>query len=148
MRVDKFTAVIVLVLVSVSGCVQTQEPPEQPPDFETISRGGFGGLDEQGDYVIDSEGEWSELLNRTRIRFQEPPAIDFSRSTVIAVFLGTRSTGGYTIEIKDIAETDDEVTVYVEETSPGPGENVIMAVTQPYHIVKTKKITKEVIFER
>ncbi len=139
---------IVILFVLVSGCIQTQEPPKQPPDLETISRSGFGGLNEQGDYVINSEGEWSELLNRTRIRFQEPPSIDFSKNTVIAVFLGTRSTGGYTIEIKDIVETDDEVMVYVEETSPGPGENVIMAVTQPYHIVKTKKITKEVVFER
>ena len=145
--IKKLFSVLVLPVL-VSGCVQTQEPPKQPPDFETISRGTFGGLDEQGDYVINSEGEWSELLNRTQIRFQEQPAIDFSKSTVIAVFLGTRSTGGYTIEIKDIVETDDEVMVYVEETSPGPGENVIMAVTQPYHIVKTKKITKEVVFER
>lgn len=138
----KITLIVLIFLILViSGCVGKQL------SFETIYLGGLGGVSERGDYVINSQEEWSELFNKTRTPY-EIPTMDFSKNTVIAVFMGARSTGGHTIKITNIVEMDDKVIVYVKEGSPGPGEIVTMAFTYPNHIVKTQKITKEVIFQR
>jgi hypothetical protein len=82
-----------------------------------------------------------------RFPIPELPTIDFSSSTIIAVFMGEFNTGGYSIEIKEIREYQDRIVVKVEKTYPPPGSPVTQAFTQPYHIVKTKKILKSVIFE-
>ncbi len=60
--------------------------------------------------------------------------------------MGIKSTGGYSIQVTKVTEGQDTVTVYVKETTPKPGQRVTMALTAPYRIVKTQKITKPVVF--
>jgi hypothetical protein len=119
--------------------------------FETISQGCCCGIGERENYVVDSQNEWTELWNRTfsdRLPPVEAPVIDFSKYTVIAVYQGTHGTGGYSIEVTLIVRGFVRATVYVVESSPGSGAFVTQALTQPYHIVKTPRITGEIIFER
>ena len=74
--------------------------------------------------------------------------INFNDEMIIAVFQGGHSSGGYSIKIKRINEKENSVEVFVKETSPSPLSGVTDALTQPYHIVKTKRVDKEVIFKR
>lgn len=67
---------------------------------------------------------------------------------VIAVFQGNHSTGGYAIKITQTVEKENSVEVFAKETSPSPDSMVTQAFTQPYHIVKTKRVDKEVLFKR
>jgi hypothetical protein len=76
-----------------------------------------------------------------------PPEVDFSANTVIAVFMGEASTGGYALRIYDIVETESSVIVKMEKTEPGPTCIVPQVLTQPYHMVQIAKTEKPVTFE-
>jgi hypothetical protein len=79
---------------------------------------------------------------------QDPlPVVDFSKTTIIAVFMGRCPTMGYEIEIKEIIDTGLSVVVRVEKTHPGERCLVGEAITSPFHIVKVDKIGKCLVFD-
>ena len=45
--------------------------------------------------------------------------------------MGRKNTGGYSINIKSVNVKDKNVTITVEETSPGPNDSVTTAFTYP-----------------
>ncbi len=119
--------------------------------FETISKQSYSGHNSSQNYVITETSQWSNLwdiVHSTMTPKPDLPNVNFNNEMVIAVFQGSRLTGGYNIEITKIIEEENFVEVYVKETSPSPGDIVTQALTQPYHIVKTKRVDKKVIFKR
>lgn len=88
---------------------------------------------------------WQEHM----ANLSNPPAvpdIPFNQETVIAVFLGARPTGGYSISIDTVEETSDSTVVSVTVTIPGPAAIVTQAFTSAYHFVKMPKTQKVVSF--
>ena len=61
--------------------------------------------------------------------------------------MGEFNTGGYKIEIKEIAGMPQSVIVKVEKTYPSSGDLLTEAFSQPYHIVKMDRVYKEITFE-
>jgi len=119
-------------------------------EFQTIEKGYYSGHTNSAYHVINTETEWADVWNQHRsISWpqQSPPKINFSDTTVIAVFMGEFSTGGYGIEIEEIFNMPKSTIVKVEKTYHGAGCIVTQALSQPYHIVRTNKIDKEIIFE-
>lgn len=109
--------------------------------FETIDKGAFSAHTERNSYVIKEKAEWVRLwdMHTENIDPSPPlPEVDFSSFMVLAVFRGQFNTGGYSTEITKIANLKDRIKVTVVETDMGPGM-VLDVLTQPYHIVKTKK---------
>ncbi|MEM3704112.1 MAG: protease complex subunit PrcB family protein [Candidatus Bathyarchaeia archaeon] len=118
--------------------------------FKTISKGVWSGHTSQSYYVIQDADEWARVWNEHQQIFtpqRSPPDIDFSEATVIAVFMGQCPTTGYSIEVREVIDTGLAVIVKVEKTYPGRGCIVGEALTNPYHIVQTGKISRNVIFE-
>lgn len=119
-------------------------------EYQTVSKGYYSGHKQPAYYVIRNEDEWAEVWNQHQSISSPqlpPPKVNFSESTIIAVFMGEFSTGGYGIEITEILDTNRSVVVEVEKTHPGKGCVVTMALSQPYHVVRTEKIDKEVTFD-
>ncbi len=119
-------------------------------EFQTVSKGYSSGHTESTFYVIQDEGEWIEVWSQHQSIFSPqlpPPEVNFSESTIIAVFMGEFSTGGYGIEIIEVIDMNQSVMIKVEKTYPGEGCIVTMAFSQPYHIVRIDKIDKEATFD-
>ena len=124
--------------------------PTRTMEFQTIDKGYHSGYANNAYYVINDAGEWADVWNQhTQLMLPEkpPPEVDFSKSTIIAVFMGECSTGGYEIEVQEIIDTGPSVVVKVEKTYPGKRCIVIEVLSQPYHMVKVDKIDKYVIFK-
>lgn len=152
---------ILIAVVLISGCVQAPAHPanltsqtEKEIPFETIEKGEYSGYTEKANLVINDEETFFKLWRNYTSIFGCPtcgalvtPKISFSNETIIAVFMGEKNTGGYSISIERISNEGDMVFVFVKETSPQPGDLVTQALTQPYHIVKTEKVTKQVKFQ-
>ena len=136
-------------LYAVNNQVDDEVSGIRQMEFQTIEKGYFSMHKSPAYYVIQNEDEWTNVWNSHDISIPQrsPPEVNFSESTVIAVFMGEFNTGGYGIEIKNILDIDHLVVVKVEKTYPGKGCCVIEAFTHPYHIVKTDKVYKEITFE-
>jgi hypothetical protein len=114
--------------------------------FTTIAQGHQSQMEESREAVARTPAEWAALWKGHRTG--KPPDVDFTRSMVIAVFLGTRPTAGFAVEITGIEKKGAEVIVTYRERSPGADELVAQVMTAPFHIVKTDQHAGSVRFER
>jgi len=64
----------------------------------------------------------------------------------LAVFVGVRPTGGYAVDILDVARTDGAVAVTYRETMPAPDAVVTQALSAPYRILLVQPSDDPVVF--
>ena len=113
-----------------------------------IDKGTMSNMDDARQASAHSVEEWSKLWTlhageRTR------PAVDFTREVVVAVFMGTRPTAGFSIEITRVREEGPALVVTYKETRPAPGGVTAQVLTSPFHIVAVPRgATTDVKFER
>ncbi len=123
---------------------------EKELNLETIASGAVSGHKWAQNYVITDEVSWNNLWRTTYSNttpMPELPKIDFSKEMVLAIYLGKKNTGGFNTFVEGVYEYDDHVLVSARKTTPQPGRNVIMITTEPYTIVKTERVDKEVTFD-
>ena len=89
--------------------------------------------------LATSQNDLQNLWSRAYGTMTSPPpvpSVDFSRSSVAAVFLGTRSSGGYSVDVQNVAVENGEVYLDVAVTEPAPGTLTTQALTNPWVMVR------------
>jgi VWFA-related protein len=125
----------------------SRAPQESPmPEMQTLDRGLMSGLEEPRQAVVRDEAEW-EALWKAHAPNRPRPRVDFATQAVVAVFLGSRMTGGYDVTVTRIEPEGDGATVYYRETRPRPGDMTAQVITSPFHIVATGPFTGSVRFQ-
>jgi hypothetical protein len=115
-----------------------------PP--RTLDRGSESQLDDARQAVAKSAEEWRRLW--TQHAGERPrPNVDFGREMVVGVFLGSRPTAGFTIEVVGAREEKGALVVQYRETRPAAGGVTAQVLTSPYHIVAVPRHA-DVKFER
>lgn len=107
--------------------------------FQTIDRGKYSAIEDPLAEVYRTEADFASFWARhMRNTWEAPPVpvVDFASQIVVAVFRGTKSSGGYGVEVTSVDEEDGHLTVNFLTSDPSPGDMTSMALTQPYHIVK------------
>ncbi len=66
---------------------------------------------------------------------------------IVTIAMGSRSTGGYSIEVIKVQNEDGHVAIYVKETSPGIGDVVTQAFTYPIAQVSFKNDPGDLIIK-
>lgn len=123
----------------VAGCAR----PVAAVEFQTLSQGTQSGIQEQTAVLIADPERWKAHWERHAKVFvpaPPPPPVDFDTSSLVAVHLGERRTGGYTVSIAAINREEGHLRVTAVERRPAPGAVVTMALTQPYHIVLIPRV--------
>lgn len=105
-------------------------------DFKAEWVGHYCGIKKAERSVIRDENTWRALWKRMGI---SAPVIDFKREMALAVFMGERRTGGYSIRILGYSIRKKRIIVKYQETAPPRGAMVTLALTQPHHIVLIEK---------
>jgi hypothetical protein len=111
-------------------------------------QGAYSAQDKPKREIVRDVKGWESLwraMKGKRVPLPELPEVDFQKHMVIGAFMGSRSTGGYSVHITRI-EQNDKIVVTVRETAPGPGDMVTMALTAPYHVVLVPHSEKPVEF--
>jgi hypothetical protein len=121
-----FTAPVTYSTIG-SGGVQT----------EPLADGAYADIKEGTRTVLRSEEAYADFwarLHANRSSVPEPPTVDFDEQVVVAVVLGERRSGGYTVEIDDVSGTSSGDRLQVSYTETVPGENcvVTLALTSPW----------------
>ena len=117
------------------------------PAVETIAREAMSNVEEPREAVARTAAEWTTLWRR-HAGDTPAPAVDFAKRTVVAVFLGTRSTAGYTVEITGTRQQGGALVVAWREGRPDPGHVTAQIITSPAHIASVPKFAGEIRFEK
>jgi len=76
------------------------------------------------------------------------PEIDFGREMVVGVFLGSRNSAGYAVEIVSVEAQPGAVVVRYHETAPARAAITAQIITSPYHLAAVPKTEGAVRFEK
>ncbi len=123
---------------------------ERAVEIVSLAQGTYSGVTDERVDVVTDEASFARLWREAHsgmVPAPEPPAVDFSSEIVVFVFMGTRTTGGYAIEVTGAVETAAELRVSVSRREPGPEDFVTMAITSPYHVVAIERREKPVTVE-
>ena len=69
---------------------------------------------------------------------------DIGNSNYVILNMGEKNTGGYSIGIEKVEETDKNIIITVKETSPAKDAMVMQVITYPYTVVRIHS-KKEII---
>ena len=103
--------------------------------FTTIQRGELSGIEERREAVVRTAAEWSALWKQHQPG-QKPPAVDFTRFMAAGVFLGSRPSGGFSVEVTGVEREGADLVVTYRESKPDPKMMVTQMLTSPFHIVR------------
>jgi len=134
-------ATIILLAASLAGNGLAPVP------FTTISQSEQSGIEEARQVVVRTPEEWKALWKEHGTG-QPMPAVDFTKSMVIGVFLGSRSTAGYRVTISGIESAGAGVAVSYREDRPGGRDILAQVITFPHHLVRVDRVAGEVKFAR
>ena len=126
-----------------------QAAPAAPPRIamRTIDKGAQSNVEDAKRATVRTAQEWAKLwVGHAPDRAQ--PAVDFSREMVVGVFLGSRPTAGYDVEIVGVQEEPAGLVVQYRETTPAAGAMTAQVLVMPYHIVAVPARAGAVRFEK
>lgn len=117
------------------------------PPITTIEKGAESAIDSSRQVTARTPAEWAALWHAHS--WDRPqPAVDFTRDMVVGVFMGTRPTAGFGVEIVGTRQEDGALVVQYRETHPSRDAMTAQIITSPYHLAAIPTFTGEVKFEK
>jgi hypothetical protein len=120
----------------------------QPPGVEMIVTDNNSNAEELRTAVAWTPGEWAALWRAHAGLLKPAPVVDLTKRTVVAVFLGTRPTAGYTVEIVGTKQEGKTLVVEWRETRPKEGLLLAQVLTSPAVIASIPKFSGDVGFRK
>ena len=117
------------------------------PPLRSLDKGTQSGISTARQATARDLDQWTALW-RAHASDRPRPTVDLSREMVVGVFMGTRPTAGFAVEIQGYQEEGHEVIVRYRETSPARGALAAQMLTSPYHLVVIPTRAGEVKFEK
>ncbi len=117
--------------------------------FEVIREVNYGGYEESKVWVIQNNEDYQTVMNKVYENLDQRPVVpdvDFTKSTLIAVFMGAKKSDGYSIQVENINSDNKTMTVNVKETSSGKNCKVGSVMTHPFQIIKINKFNELIKF--
>lgn len=139
-------SILVVLLASCNSSKKVMMKGTQIKYIEVLS-GGQSNVGKASNVIINSKKELEEIyatINKNRTPSFIIPVIDFSKETVIALFMGSKSSGGYSTYIKQIEVQSKTISITIEKKYPTG--MVISVLTQPFYIAKIPKSNKSIVF--
>ena len=118
-----------------------------PPPLRTVGKGPMSAIDQPRQVTVRSAPEWGALWKENGAQAPLPP-VDFSREMVVGVFVGTRPTAGYGVEIVRAIGNSSTLVVEYVETAPSRDTITAQVLTAPYHLAAIPKRDGTVTFKK
>jgi protease stability complex PrcB-like protein len=114
--------------------------------LRVLEKGDQSNVDEARQVALRTAAEWKTLW-RQHSPDRDQPRVDFGRDMVVGVFLGSRTTAGFSVEIVSALVEQGVLVVRFRETRPQSDRIVAQVITSPYHLVAVPRHSGEVRFE-
>jgi PrcB C-terminal len=116
------------------------------PPFQTVARDMMSQVDMPRQVVVRTPAEWTALWRQHSTA--DVPAVDFASRTVVAVFLGSRMSAGFSAEFVRTQEAGGVLTVYWTERRPDRGDITAQVITSPMHAAAIPRFAGEIRLEK
>lgn len=120
--------------------------------FEVLASGSqAAGVDEPTWRLINDEAALRSMWNQvhgSQLTVPETPTVDFSRSSVLGLLLGSKPTGGYGVDIVRMTLEDGDVYADVRFTEPDADSFTTQAFTSPWLLARVLRTNLEAIWLR
>jgi hypothetical protein len=130
-----------LWMLIVSVLLQGDGPPR------VLDKGDQSNVDDTRQVVARTAVEWTTLW-RQHSPDRPRPTVDFARDMVAGVFLGSRPSAGFAIDIVSARYEHGALVVRYRETIPPPGAIAAQVITSAYCIVALPRRDGDVRFDR
>lgn len=117
------------------------------PVAETVVRDMMSNVEEPKQVAAQTDAEWAALW-KLHAGDKALPKVDLKTRTVVAVFLGTRTSAGYSVEITATHPKNGVLIVDWEERRPAPGTVSAQVITSPAVIATIPKFSGEIRFQK
>ena len=112
-----------------------------------VAQGAGSQIMELRQEVAGTTEAWQALWKEHSATPIPVSEIDFSQFMVVGVFLGTRPTAGFSVEITAVTVRDGTIVVAYDERRPDPGGVTAQVLTSPFHIVRVPRAAGAVTFQ-
>ena len=121
------------------------------PLLRSLDKGAQSDVSVPREATVRDADEWATLW-RAHASGRPRPEVDFSREMVVGVFVGSRPTAGFAVEIVGARDAGPQgatvTTVQYRETMPARDALAAQIITSPYHLVAIPKRSGTVRFEK
>jgi len=105
------------------------------PSIRGIEQGIQSLVEESRQVSAATPAEWQALWS-AHAADRPQPSVDLARELVVAVFLGSRPTAGFGVEVVEATSAPDgALVVRYRERRPGRDTITAQVITSPFHIV-------------
>ena len=97
-------------------------------------------------YEILTEPNEIKMLENDPLLADKMKETDISNSNYVILNMGEKNTGGYSIGVEKVEETDKNIIITVKENNPAPDAMSMQVITYPYTVVRVHS-KKEIIIK-
>ncbi len=119
----------------------------QAPSIQTIVTDTMSQVESPKQAVARTPAEWTKLW-REHAGGTAVPEVDFGSRTVVAVFLGTRNSAGYLVEMTGTRPDKGALVIEWRERRPQRDQVSAQVITSPAHIATIPKFAGEIRFAK
>ncbi|MCT4596708.1 MAG: protease complex subunit PrcB family protein [Vallitalea sp.] len=102
------------------------------------------------EFTVIDEQDIPEIIKQ-KIEESKMEPFKFSYSDgqylYVAIGYGEQPTGGYSIQVQEVYETDKHVVILTELIGPSKDDTVTMSLSYPYAVIKTEDLEKPVYYK-
>jgi hypothetical protein len=137
------SVLIVFVLISCGAKKTTDSGSKVLYEVLTEQSDGGGNIKF---FEILTEPNEIKMLENDPLLADKMKHDDINNSNYIILNMGEKNTGGYSIGVEKVEETDKNIIITVKEHNPAADAMVMQVITYPYTVVKVHS-KKEIIIK-
>lgn len=138
--------IIALLSLTVLSCgVSAPKITDKKLLYEVLTQQSDGGANIRFFEILSEPNEIKMLQNDDNLRNKISPT-DVQNSNFVILNMGEKATGGYSIGIDSVLETDKNIIITVKDNNPKSGAMVSQVITYPFCVVKVNS-KKEIIIK-
>lgn len=137
--------VISVLAVFVLASCGVQKTSDSKALYEILTEQSDGGGNIRFFEILTEPNEIKMLENDPLLK-DKMKQDDIHNSNYVILNMGEKSTGGYSIGIDKVEETDKNIIITVKEINPAPDSMTMQVITYPYTVVKIRS-KKEIIIK-
>ncbi|OLC83388.1 MAG: hypothetical protein AUH72_04565 [Acidobacteria bacterium 13_1_40CM_4_65_8] len=136
-----------MVFLLLAALLQTTTTTTTATTMKTVDKGPMSGLDAPRQVTVRTPAEFATLW-KSHAADRKMPDVDFTKNMVVGIFLGSRPTAGFGVEIVSAQPESGTLLVKYKETRPSRDTIAAQVLTSPFHLVAVPKFDGTVRFEK